>query len=376
MRLFMDEHDFEWEQAWEITHKTFAYTNHTLLPEALEKWSVGLFASLLPRHLEIIYEINRRFLRKMRAKYPGNNDKIYRLSLIDEAGDKYVRRANLACVGSHAINGVAALHTELLKQHTLHDFYELLPEKFSNKTNGVTPRRWMVLSNPLLTELITSKIGKNWIKHLDDLGQLEAYVEDAEFQQAWRQVKYEAKQNLVQQIQKRCEITVNPNTMFDIQVKRIHEYKRQHLNVLHIITLYNRIKQNPNIDIIPRTFIFAGKAALGYFMAKLVIKLINSVAEVINNDPDVDDRLKLVFIPDYNVTNSQPIYPAADLSEQISTAGKEASAPKHEIFLEWCLNDWYIRWRECRNSSRVGEENFFLVWFNRRSRESEKVSGL
>jgi starch phosphorylase len=376
MRLLIDEHDFEWEQAWEITQKTFAYTNHTLLPEALEKWSVALFASLLPRHLEIIYEINRRFLQEMREKYPGDHGKMYRLSLIDEAGDKSVRMANLACVGSHAINGVAALHTELLKQYTLQDFYELWPDKFTNKTNGVTPRRWMVLSNLPLTKLITSKIGKNWIKHLEDLSQLESFVEDGEFRQAWRQVKSEAKNHLVQHIQKRCGITVNPQTMFDIQVKRIHEYKRQHLNVLHIITLYNRIKQNPNIDIVPRTFIFAGKAAPSYFMAKLVIKLINSVAAVINNDPDVGDRLKVVFIPDYNVTNSQPIYPAADLSEQISTAGKEASGTGNMKFsLNGALTIGTLDGANVEIRQRVGEDNFFLFGLTAEAVDQKKSQG-
>lgn len=376
MRLLIDEHDFEWNQAWEITQKTFAYTNHTLLPEALEKWSVGLFSYLLPRHLEIIYEINRRFLKQIREQYPGDDGKTYRLSLIDEAGDKYVRMANLACVGSYAINGVAALHTELLKQNTLQDFYQLWPEKFSNKTNGVTPRRWMVLSNLPLADLITSKIGKNWIKHLDDLSQLESFVDDEEFRQAWRQVKYEAKQNLVQHIQKRCEMTVNPNTMFDIQVKRIHEYKRQHLNVLHIITLYNRIKRNPDVDIVPRTFIFAGKAAPGYFMAKLVIKLINSVAEVVNNDPDVRDRLKVVFIPDYNVTNSQPIYPAADLSEQISMAGKEASGTGNMKFsLNGALTIGTLDGANVEIRQRVGEENFFLFGLTAEAVDQKKSQG-
>ncbi len=376
MRLLIDEHDFEWEPAWNITQNTFAYTNHTLLPEALEKWSVGLLASLLPRHLEIIYEINSRFLKQMREKYPGDDGKLYRLSLIDEAGEKYVRMANLACVGSHAVNGVAALHTELLKQHTLHDFYRLWPEKISNKTNGVTPRRWMVLSNPQLTQLITSKIGKNWIKNLDDLRQLESFVEDANFRQAWRQVKYEVKNNLAQRIQKRCGITVNPHTMFDIQVKRIHEYKRQHLNVLHIITLYNRIKQNPNLDIVPRTFIFGGKAAPGYLMAKLVIKLINSVGDVVNNDPDVRDHLKVVFIPDYNVTNSQPVYPAADLSEQISMAGKEASGTGNmKLSLNGALTIGTLDGANVEIRQAVGAENFFLFGLTAQEVEQKKNQG-
>lgn len=361
MRLLIDEHDLEWSQAWNITQNTFAFTNHTLLPEALEKWSVGLFGNLLPRHLEIIYEINHRFLDEVREKYPGDLGKLYRLSLIDEAGEKYVRMANLACVGSLAINGVAALHTELLKKGTLHDFYELWPEKFSNKTNGVTPRRWMVLSNPRLTELITSKIGENWIKHLDQLRKLESEVENWEFREAWRRVKYEVKNDLARIIQARCGVSVDPNTMFDIQVKRIHEYKRQHLNILHIITLYNRIKRDPNLDMVPRTFIFGGKAAPGYFMAKLIIKLINAVGEVINHDPDVRDRLKVVFIPDYNVTNSQPVYPAADLSEQISTAGKEASGTGNmKLSLNGALTIGTLDGANIEIREEVGAENFFL----------------
>ncbi len=376
MRLLIDEHDFEWDKGWEITQKAFAYTNHTLLPEALEKWSVDLLDFILPRHLEIIYEINRRFLKQMREKYPDDNSKLYRLSLVDEAGGKSIRMANLACVGSHAINGVAKLHTELLKQYTLHDFYQLYPDKFSNKTNGVTPRRWIVLSNPSLTELITGKIGNNWIKHLEDLSQLESFVNDGNFQQAWRQVKHQAKNNLVQRIKQRCGITVNPQTMFDIQVKRIHEYKRQHLNILHIITLYNRIKQNPNIDIIPRTFIFAGKAAPGYYMAKLVIKLITSVAEVVNNDPDICDRLKVVFIPDYNVTNSQPIYPAADLSEQISMAGKEASGTGNMKFsLNGALTIGTLDGANVEIRQAVGAENFFLFGLTAEEVEQKKNQG-
>ncbi|MEB3283523.1 MAG: glycogen/starch/alpha-glucan phosphorylase [Lyngbya sp.] len=362
MRLLMDVHDYEWEQAWEITQKTFAYTNHTLLPEALEKWSLGLFGSLLPRHLEIIYEINRRFLNEIRTRYPNDVSKLSNFSLIDESGEKYVRMAHLACVGSHAINGVADLHTQLLKQDVLRGFYELFPEKFTNKTNGVTPRRWIVLSNPELTELITSKIGDNWITHLEELQQLEPFADDPNFRNAWRQMKQRVKTRLARRIQQRCGITVDPNySMFDIHVKRIHEYKRQHLKVLHIITLYNRIKKNPNIDIVPRTFIFGGKAAPSYFMAKLIIKLINSVGEVINNDPDVRGRLKVVFIPDYNVTNSQPVYPAADLSEQISTAGKEASGTGNMKFsLNGALTIGTLDGANVEIRQQVGEDNFFL----------------
>ena len=361
MRLLVDEHQLDWDKAWEITQKTFAYTNHTLLPEALEKWSLGLFGYLLPRHLEIIYEINQRFLDLVRIKYPQDPGKLSRLSLIDESGEKYVRMANLACVGSYAINGVAALHSELVKTTILRDFYELWPEKFSNKTNGVTPRRWMALSNPRLTQLITEKIGDNWINNLDELRKLEAFVDDRGFRQKWWEIKQAIKQDLAAYTQKKVGIAVNPESLFDILVKRIHEYKRQHLNVLHIITLYNRLKQNPNLDITPRTFFFGGKAAPGYFMAKLIIKLINSVGEVVNNDPDVGDRLKVIFLPDYNVTLGQRVYPAADLSEQISTAGKEASGTGNMKFsLNGALTIGTLDGANVEIREEVGAENFFL----------------
>jgi starch phosphorylase len=361
MRLLLDEYDMEWHTAWNVTSRTFAYTNHTLLPEALEKWDLELFKSVLPRHLEIIYEINRRFLDEVTVKVYGNHEKIKSLSLIGEGPSKYIKMANLACVGSYAINGVAALHTDLLKKTVLKDFYELYPEKFSNKTNGVTPRRWMVLSNPKLTELISGKIGNGWIKHLEELEGLEKFAEDPDFQKQWMEVKLDMKKDLARKIKTRTGINVNPESMFDIQVKRIHEYKRQHLNILHVITLYNRIKQNPDIDIVPRTFVFAGKAAPGYKLAKLMIKLINSVGEIVNNDPDVKDRLKVVFYPNYNVTNAQKIYPAADLSEQISTAGKEASGTgnmklsMNGALTIGTLDGANVEIREC-----VGEENFFL----------------
>ncbi|HEY9664590.1 MAG TPA: glycogen/starch/alpha-glucan phosphorylase, partial [Allocoleopsis sp.] len=360
MRLLVDEHYLDWDKAWSITQHTLAYTNHTLLPEALEKWSLDLFGSLLPRHLEIIFEINRRFLNDVRLHTQDVNT-IARLSLIDETGNKFVRMANLASLGSHAINGVAELHTELLKQTVLHDFYELFPEKFLNVTNGVTPRRWMVLSNPGLTNLLVRSIGDQWITKLDELRRLAGYVEDVGFQHEWQQVKHHNKQRLADIILQRTGIVVNPDTMFDIQVKRIHEYKRQHLNVLHIITLYNRLKRNPNLEITPRTFIFGGKAAPGYFMAKLIIKLINSVGDVINQDPDVRDRLKVVFLPDYNVTNSQPVYPAADLSEQLSTAGKEASGTGNMKFsMNGALTIGTLDGANIEIRQEVGAENFFL----------------
>jgi starch phosphorylase len=361
MRLLIDEHEMDWEKGWDVTRKTLSYTNHTLLPEALEKWPLPLFRSVLPRHLEIIYEINRRFLDEVRARYPGDGGVASRLSLIDEGGEKYVRMANLACVGSHAINGVAALHTELLKQDVLRDFYELWPEKFSNKTNGVTPRRFMVLSNPRLSELITDKIGDTWIKHLDELRKLEPFADNKDFLSKWQQVKLENKRVLAGLIKDRTGIQVNPDSLFDILVKRIHEYKRQHLNVLHIISLFNRIKEDPSREITPRTFIFGGKAAPGYFMAKLIIKLITSVAAVVNKDPDVADRLKVVFFPDFNVKNAQPIYPAADLSEQISMAGKEASGTGNMKFsMNGALTIGTLDGANVEIREEVGEENFFL----------------
>lgn len=361
MRLLIDEHGIEWDQAWHITQNTMAYTNHTLLPEALERWAIGLFGSLLPRHLEIIYEINARFLNEVRLKFPNDHDRVRRMSLIDEMGDRYVRMAHLATVGSYSVNGVAELHTELLKKDVLRDFAEMYPERFNNKTNGVTPRRFMVLSNPRLTELITSKIGNSWIKNLQELRKLESFVEDSEFRNEWRQIKQAIKQDLANYIQEQNGIEVNVDSIFDIQSKRFHEYKRQHLNVLHIVTLYNRLKANPDLDITPRTFIFGGKAAPGYQMAKLIIKLINSVADVVNTDPDMRDRIKVVFLKDYNVKFAQRVYPAADLSEQISTAGKEASGTGNMKFsMNGALTIGTLDGANIEIREEVGEENFFL----------------
>jgi starch phosphorylase len=362
MRLLMDEHHLPWEQAWEITRKTLAYTNHTLLPEALEKWPLPLFAELLPRHLEIIFELNRRFLDEVRLRYPEDEGLVERVSIIEESGPKYVRMANLASLGSQTINGVAALHTELLKTTVLKDFHTLFPEKFLNITNGVTPRRWLVLSNPRLADLISSRLGDRWVSHLEeDLPRLEPLADDLEFRRAWREVKLANKEELAAVIRERTGVTLNPDTMFDIQVKRLHEYKRQHLNLLHIITVYNRLKKNPDIEITPRTCIFGGKAAPGYFMAKLIIKLINAVADVVNNDPDVRGRLKIVYFPDFNVKNSQRIYPAADLSEQISTAGKEASGTGNMKFgLNGSLTIGTLDGANVEMREAVGPENFFL----------------
>jgi glycogen phosphorylase len=353
MRLLVDEHLLDWDRAWDITRKTLAYTNHTLLPEALEKWPLELFKQVLPRHLEIIYEINRRFLDEVRLRYPGDDGRVSRLSIIDETGGRNVRMANLATVGSHAVNGVAALHSDLLKKTVLRDFYELYPEKFHNVTNGVTPRRWMVLSNPGLASLITTRIGDGWISNLQThLKQIEEFADDTGFRHEWGLVKKENKTNLAALIKERTSIIVDPDSLFDIQVKRIHEYKRQHLNVLYVITEYLRLKHDPAHSVTPRTVIFGGKAAPGYHMAKLIIKLINSVAEVVNRDPVVADRLKVVFFPDFNVKNAHRIYPAADLSEQISTAGKEASGTGNMKFSmngALTIGPWMAQtWRSAR----------------------------
>jgi starch phosphorylase len=361
MRLLVDDYAIDWEIAWGVTSKCFAYTNHTLLPEALEKWGLALFGSLLPRHLEIIFEINRRFLNEVRGKHPGSDDLIESLSLIDEHGERYVRMANLACVGSHSINGVAALHTELLKTDVLRSFYTISPEKFNNKTNGVTPRRWMVLSNPALANLITSKIGDSWIKDLSKLKQLEALADDQAFQTEWRHVKLSVKTALAKNVKANLGVDVDPNSLFDIQVKRFHEYKRQHLNVLNIIHLYSQLKKDPASVRSSRTFIFGGKAAPGYYMAKLIIKLINSVAKVVNDDEETNKKLKVLFLPDYNVKFAQTVYPAADLSEQISTAGKEASGTGNmKLSLNGALTIGTLDGANVEMREEVGADNFFL----------------
>jgi len=361
MRLLMDQHELGWDQAWEITSQTFNYTNHTLLPEALERWPLPLFAGLLPRHLEIIYEINSRFLRVVRDRFAGDEGKVNRLSIIDETGSKFVRMAHLACVGSKHINGVAELHTELLKTELLRDFHDLWPEKFTNVTNGVTPRRWLAVSNPEQSKLMTSTIGDTWISNLEQLKKLEAYAEDSAFRAQWRKVQYDVKARLAQCILEDTGNTVDPSTMFDTQVKRIHEYKRQHLNALYILTLYLRLKKNPSLEMTPRTFLFGGKAAAGYAMAKLIIKLINSIGEVINQDPEVKHRIKVLFLPDYNVTFGQKVYPAADLSEQISTAGKEASGTGNMKFaMNGALTIGTLDGANIEIRDAVGHENFFL----------------
>jgi glycogen phosphorylase len=362
MRLLVDERAVPWEQAWDLTRRTLAYTNHTLLPEALETWGLPLFRELLPRPLEIIFEINRRFLDEVRQRYPGDDARLARLSLIEEGGEKRVRMANLATLGSHAINGVSALHSQLLKQTVLKDFAQLWPERFFNVTNGVTPRRFMVLSNPPLARLLTETAGgESWVTNLTLLKALETRLAEAGFRDQWRRVKRMNKELLARRIRERTGIAVDPAALFDIQVKRIHEYKRQHLNVLHIIALYNRLRGSAQPEVAPRCFIFGGKAAPGYFMAKLIIRLINGVAAVVNNDPAVRGRLKVVFYPDFNVKNAEVIYPAADLSEQISTAGKEASGTGNMKFMmNGALTIGTLDGANVEMREEVGAENFFL----------------
>ena len=361
MRLLMDEHDIGWEDAWRVTQSTFGYTNHTLLPEALERWSLEMFANLLPRHLEIIFEINRRFLDDMRARFPNDDARMRRMSIIGEDGERSVQMAHLAVVGSKAINGVAELHTELLKKLTLHDYYEAFPERFSNKTNGVTPRRWLMLSNPELTGLINETIGTDWHKDLYGLKLLEPFADDKGFLDRWRKTQEASKGRLAAYIKETMSIDVDPASMFDVQVKRLHEYKRQHLNALHILSLYCQIKSGTMQNFTPRTFLFGGKAAPSYTMAKLIIKLICQVGELVNNDPQVKDLLKVIFLPNYSVSLGQRIYPAADLSEQISTAGFEASGTGcMKFMMNGAVAIGTLDGANIEIRKEAGEENFFL----------------
>jgi len=361
MRLLVDEQDMEWEAAWEITRQSLAYTNHTLLPEALERWPLDLLGRVLPRHLEIIFEINADFLEEVQRRFPGDDEMVARMSLIDEQGERYVRMAHLACVGSHSINGVARLHSELLQRDVLKDFHRMWPGKFSNKTNGVTPRRFIALSNPRLAALVTDVIGEGWLTDLEQLRGLEPMVDDANFRSAWSAIRLENKRVLAAQLRRRTGIAVDPHSMFDLQVKRIHEYKRQHLSVLHVIDLYLRILDNPHLEVAPRTFIFGGKAAPGYRMAKLIIKLINSVATVVNADPAVRGLIKVAFLPNFNVSQGQRVYPAADVSEQISTAGKEASGTGNMKFtMNGALTVGTLDGANIEIREAVGADNFFL----------------
>lgn len=360
MRLLVDEHGMGWDAAWEVTRNTFAYTNHTLLPEALETWSLDLFGRLLPRHLEIIFEINRRWLDCVREVFPGDPGRVERMSLIDERGGKAVRMAHLATVGSHTVNGVSALHSRLLTESVLKDFADLDRDKFLNVTNGVTPRRFIRLANPPLAALITQAIGDGWLKDLEQLQRLEPLARDTGFQDEWREVKRKAKEHLAAKVAARTGVALDPDALFGVQAKRIHEYKRAHLNVLHVIGQYLRMKDNPEAEVVPRVFVFAGKAAPGYFMAKRIIKLIHSMAAVVNTDPAVRGRLRVVFIPDFNVQSAQWIYPAADLSVQISTAGKEASGTGNMKFsLNGALTIGTLDGANVEIREHVGAENFF-----------------
>jgi starch phosphorylase len=341
--------------------RTFGYTNHTLLPEALETWPLPMIAELLPRHLEIVYEINRRFLEEVRARFPGDEARVARMSLIGEEGARSIRMAHLATVGSHAVNGVAALHTELLKGSVLRDFHDMWPERFSNKTNGVTPRRFLALANPGLSALITRAIGRDWVAHLERLRQLEPLADDPAFRAEWRAVKHANKERLAAYLRRTTGAELDPGWLFDIQVKRFHEYKRQHLNALHIASLYRRLKLNPQLDLPPRVFIFGGKAAPGYFLAKRIIKLVNALADTINGDPDVNGRIRVAFVPNFNVQNAHLVYPAADVSEQISTAGKEASGTGNMKFmLNGALTIGTLDGANVEIREEVGPENFFL----------------
>lgn len=372
MRLLIDVECLPWEKAWDICTHVFAYTNHTVLPEALETWSVDRLGRVLPRHLEIIYEINRRFLGEVAEKFPDEPEMLSKLSIIKEGPRKRVRMAHLAIIGSHKVNGVAALHSKILQEKLFFDFNRFFPDKFTNVTNGVTPRRWLLQSNPELSKLISSKIGEEWITNLDELKKLIYHAGDKDFQDAWKAVKRANKERLVKYIHRKTGIDVDPDSLFDVQIKRIHEYKRQLLNLLHAITHYVRIKENPSTNIVPRTIIFAGKAAPAYKMAKLIIKLVNSVAQKVNNDPDVSKKLKVVFMPNYCVSAAEKIIPATDLSEQISTAGMEASGTGNMKFaLNGALTIGTLDGANVEMMEEIGEENMFI--FGLKAHEVEEM---
>ncbi|HXN07518.1 MAG TPA: glycogen/starch/alpha-glucan phosphorylase, partial [Nitrospiria bacterium] len=361
MRLLIDDHHLEWDRAWTITSRTFAYTNHTLLPEALETWPVSMFEAILPRHLQIIYEINERFLKEVSLRGPEDKDLIRRISIIQEDGERLVRMSHLAVVGSHKVNGVSKLHTRLMKETIFADFNRLFPDRFLSITNGITPRRWLNQANPGLSKLITSRIGDAWLTRLDELKKLVPLAEDPDFSNEFWKVKQDNKERLAELIKKNLGIEVNVHSIFDVQAKRIHEYKRQLLNIFHLITLYNRLRSNPHLQRVPRTAIFAGKAAPDYTQAKLIINLINNVADIINHDPLIKGRLKVVFIPNYDVSTAEDIIPASELSEQISTAGMEASGTGNmKMALNGALIIGTLDGANIEILEEVGEENIFI----------------
>jgi starch phosphorylase len=376
MRLLMDQEGLGWDAAWEIAVATFGYTNHTVLPEALEKWAVSLIGKVLPRHLQIIYEINRRLLEEVAARYPGDVDRLRRMSLIEEGPEQKVRMAHLAIVGSHSVNGVAALHTQILTAEVFRDFCELWPERFNNKTNGITPRRWLRACNPGLAQLISAQIGESWVKDLSQLRRLEPLAEDAAFRAEWRRVKRANKERLAGQVEAQHRLSLNLDSLFDCQVKRIHEYKRQLLNALHLAALYNRLKAHPQGDFVPRTALFGGKAAPGYFAAKLIIKLINAIGATVNSDPQVGDRLKVVFLANYGVSLAEKIMPAAELSEQISTAGMEASGTGNMKFaLNGALTIGTLDGANVEMAEEIGEEHVFIFGLRAEEVKALKAQG-
>jgi starch phosphorylase len=376
MRVLIDGHGLGWDEAWDIARRTFSYTNHTLMPEALETWPVRLFEQILPRHLQIIYEINQRFLAEVRSRYPGDTDRLRRMSIVDEEGGRRLRMAHLAIVGSHRVNGVSELHTELMTETIFATFNALTPDKIVNITNGITPRRWLHQANPGLSALISESIGTGWVKDLSEIRRLAPFAESAEFRSRFREVKTANKQRLAETIRTRLGVDVNPASMFDVQIKRIHEYKRQLLNVLHVVTRYNRIRAGRECAPVPRTVVFSGKAAPGYAMAKLIIKLIHSVGEVVNNDPAIGDRLKVVFVPDYSVSNAERIIPACDLSEQISTAGTEASGTGNmKLALNGAITIGTLDGANCEIKTEVGDENMFMFGLTVEEAEAVRATG-
>jgi starch phosphorylase len=371
MRILLDDAHLGWDQAWDITQRTLGYTNHTLLPEALEKWPLAWFESLLPRQLEIIYEINRRLLDSVRSRYPGDEGRVERVSLIEEGPTRHVRMANLAIVGSHSINGVSAIHSELLRRITVKDLAEMFPDRFSNKTNGVTPRRWMLVANPELSKVITEAIGDHWVTDLSELKKLKPLAGDKAFRNSFRKAKRDAKSGFAGWLQATSGQTVDPDSIFDCQIKRIHEYKRQLLNALRVVVLYNRVKENPNLEMEPRTFFFAGKAAPAYQLAKLIIKFIENLAGVIDGDPAMRGRLKVLFLPEYDVSLAERLIPASDVSNQISTAGYEASGTSNMKFMmNAALTIGTRDGATIEMAQEAGEENFFLFGLT-----AEQVSG-